>query len=146
MRCPWKQGLPSNSLELWIDRWYCEQTAFWTNWGPAFLKTQATFSKGTGVAVISQGTLLQSTFKMARTKLTARKGMNGAASRTIKTSKNIVMKAPHKPPTQKQKKKRKFRPGDCLLWERSINIRNPAEPLIRKTPFPATNIWNIKRY
>ena len=52
---------------------------------------------------------------MARTKQTARKGMNGAASRMTKASKNIATKAPHKPPMQQLKKKRRFRPGTVAL-------------------------------
>ena len=35
---------------------------------------------------------------MARTKCTARKAMDGAARRMTKASKNIAVKAPHKPP------------------------------------------------
>ena len=35
---------------------------------------------------------------MARTKHTARKAMDGAARRTVKASKNIAVKATHKPP------------------------------------------------
>ena len=57
------------------------------------------------IMVISQNTLLEPTSKMARTKQTARKGMNGAASRTTKASKNIATKAPHKPPSQQPKKR-----------------------------------------
>ena len=51
--------------------------------------------------VILQNSLFNSTFKrkMARTKHTARKGMDGAASRMTKASKNIAAKAPHKPPS-----------------------------------------------
>ena len=54
---------------------------------------------------------------MARTKQTARKGMNGATSRMTKASKNIATKAPHKPPSQQPKKKRRFRPGTVALRE-----------------------------
>ena len=54
---------------------------------------------------------------MARTKQTARKGMNGAASRMTKALKNIATKAPHKPPSQQLKKKRRFRPGTVALRE-----------------------------
>ena len=54
---------------------------------------------------------------MARTKQTARKGMNGAASRMTKASKNIATKAPCKPPSQQPKKKRRFRPGTVALRE-----------------------------
>ena len=58
--------------------------------------------------VILQNTLFKSTPKMARTKHTARKGMDGAASRMIKASKNIATKGPHKPPSQQLKKKKKI--------------------------------------
>ena len=54
---------------------------------------------------------------MARTKCTARKGMDGAARRMIKASKNIAVKAPHKPPSCQLKKERKFRPGTVALRE-----------------------------
>ena len=54
---------------------------------------------------------------MARTKQTARKGMDGAASRMTKASRNIATKAPHKPPSQQLKKKRRFRPGTVTLRE-----------------------------
>ena len=40
-----------------------------------------------------------STPKMARTKHTARKGMDGAARRITKASRNIAVKAPCKPPS-----------------------------------------------
>ena len=57
-------------------------------------------NRGAQIAVILQNTLFKSTPKMARTKQTARKGMDGAASRKTKASKNIATKAPHKPPSQ----------------------------------------------
>ena len=52
---------------------------------------------------------------MARTKHTARKGMDGAASRMTKASRNIAAKAPCKPPSQQLKKNRRFRPGTVAL-------------------------------
>ena len=57
--------------------------------------------------VILQKSLFNSTpeRKMARTKHTTRKGMDGAASRMTKASKNIATKAPHKPPSQQLKKR-----------------------------------------
>ena len=67
--------------------------------------------------VILQNILFNSTPKMARTKQTARKGMNGVASRMAKALKNIARKAPHKPPSQQLKKKRRFRPGTVALRE-----------------------------
>ena len=54
---------------------------------------------------------------MARTKHTARKGIDGAARRMTKASRNIAAKAPCKPPTQQLKKKRRFRPGTVALRE-----------------------------
>ena len=84
--------------------------------------------------VISQNTLLESTSKMARTKQTARKGMNGAASRMTKASKNIATKDPHKPPSQQPKKKRRFRPGTVALRE-ICQYQKSTELLIRKAPF-----------
>ena len=60
--------------------------------------------------------------------------MNGAASRMTKASKNIAMKAPHKPPPQKQKKKRRFRPGTVALRE-ICQYQKSTELLIRKAPF-----------
>ena len=59
----------------------------------------------------------KSTPKMARTKWTARKGMDGAARRMIKALKNIAVKAPHKPPSHQLQKKRRFRPGTVALRE-----------------------------
>ena len=44
---------------------------------------------------------------MARMKHTARKGTDGAASRTTKASKNIAEKAPHKPPSTAAEEKEK---------------------------------------
>ena len=54
---------------------------------------------------------------MARTKCTARKGMDGAARRMIKASKNIAVKASCKPPSCQMQKKRRFRPGTVALRE-----------------------------
>ena len=83
--------------------------------------------------VILQNTLFSSTPKMARTKQTARKGTDGAASRMTKASKNIATKAPHKPP-QQLKKKRRFRPGTVALRE-IHQYQKSTELLIRKAPF-----------
>ena len=70
---------------------------------------------------------------MARTKQTAGKGMDAAASRRTKASKNIATKAPHKPPSQQLKKKR-FRPGTVALRE-IRRYQKSTELLIRKAPF-----------
>ena len=77
--------------------------------------------------------MLESTSKMTRTKQTARKGTNGAASRMTKASKNIATKGPCKPPSQQLKKKR-FRPGTVALRE-IHQYQNSTELLIRKAPF-----------
>ena len=87
---------------------------------------------------------------MARTKHTARKGMDGAASRTIKASRNIAAKAPHKPPSQQLKKKRRFRPGTVALRE-IHQYQKSTKLLIRKAPFQQViyeimrGIWNDLR-
>ena len=71
---------------------------------------------------------------MARTKQTTRKGMNEAASRMTKAPRNIATKAPHKPPSQQLKRKRRFRPGTVAL--RGIHqYQKSTELLIRKAPF-----------
>ena len=86
--------------------------------------------------VILQNALSKSTpeREMARTKHTARKGTDGAASRMAKASKNITTKAPHKPPSQQLKKKRRFRPGTVALRE-ICQYQKSTELLIRKAPF-----------
>ena len=102
--------------------------------------------------VILQNSLFNSTpeRKMARTKNTARKGMNGAASRMTKASRNIAAKAPHKPPSQQLKKKRRFRPGTVTLRE-IWQYQKSTELLIRKAPFQwviykiMRGIWNDLR-
>ena len=71
---------------------------------------------------------------MARTKQTARKGMDGAANRMPKASKNIATKAPHKPPLQQLKKNRRFRPGIVTLRE-ICQYQKSTKLLIRKAPF-----------
>ena len=60
--------------------------------------------------------------------------MNGAANRMPKATKNIVMKAPHKPPVQQPKKMRRFRPGTVALKE-IHQYQKSTELLIRKAPF-----------
>ena len=86
--------------------------------------------------VILQNSLFNSTpeRKMARTKHTTGKGMDGAASRMTKALKNIAAKAPCKPPSQQLKKKRRFRPGTVALRE-ICQYQKSTELLIRKAPF-----------
>ena len=71
---------------------------------------------------------------MARTKQTARKGIDGTANRTTKALKNIATKVPHKTPSQQPKKKRRFRPGTVALRE-ICQYQKSTELLIRKAPF-----------
>ena len=80
---------------------------------------------------------------MARTKQTARKGTDGAASRMTKASKNIATKAPHKSPSQQLKKKRRFRPRTLALRE-ICQYQKSTELLIRKAPFQQV-IYEIMR-
>ena len=75
----------------------------------------------------------KSTPKMARTKHTARKALDGAAMRTVQASKNIAVKAPRKPPHQMQKKRR-FRPGTVALREIQ-QYQKSMDLLIRRAPF-----------
>ena len=76
--------------------------------------------------------------------------MNGAASRMTKASKNIATKAQHKPPPQKLKNKRRFRPGTVALRE-ICQYQKSTELLIRKAPFQQViceilrGIWNNLR-
>ena len=100
----------------------------------------------TEIRVILQNVLSKSTPKMARTKHTARKGMDGAARRMIKASQNIAVKAPHKPPSCQLQKKRRFRPGTVALqeiwwYQKSIDL------LIRRAPFQLVIyeiMWGIR--
>ena len=71
---------------------------------------------------------------MARTIHTARKGMDGAARRMTKASRNIAVKAPCKPPIQQLKKKRRFRPGTVALRE-IHQYQKSTKLLIRRAPF-----------
>ena len=84
--------------------------------------------------VILQNVLSKSTPKMARTKHTARKGTDGAARRMTKASRNIAVKAPHKPPSHQLKKKRRFRPGTVALRE-IHQYQKSTKLLIRRAPF-----------
>ena len=69
---------------------------------------------------------------MARTKHTARKALDGAAVRTVQASRNIAVKAPHKPP--QMQKKRRFRPGTVALRE-IRRYQKSTDLLIRRAPF-----------
>ena len=70
---------------------------------------------------------------MARTKHTVRKAMDGAAMRTVQSSKNIAVKAPRKPPCQMQRKRR-FRSGTVALREIQ-RYQKSTDLLIRRAPF-----------
>ena len=74
-------------------------------------------SERTKIPVILQNVLSKSTPKMARTKHTARKALDGAAMRMVQAAKNIAVKAPHKPPPCQMQKRRRFRPGTVALRE-----------------------------
>ena len=67
-------------------------------------------------------------------KHTARKAMAGAATRMVKASKNIAVKAPHKPPSCQMQKKRRFRPGTVALRE-IRQYQKSTDLLIRRAPF-----------
>ena len=86
------------------------------------------------ITVILQNVLSKSTPKMARTKCTARKAMDGAATRMVKASNNIAVKAPRKPPSHKMQKKRRFRPGTVALRE-IWQYQKSTDLLIRRAPF-----------
>ena len=64
----------------------------------------------------------------------ATKGMDEAASRMAKASRNIAAKTPCKPPSQQLKKKRRFRLGTVALRE-IHQYQKSTELLIRKAPF-----------
>ena len=95
--------------------------------------------------VILQNILSRSTPKMARTKCTARKAMDGTARRMTKASKNIAVKAPHKPPWCQLQKKRRFRPGTVAL--REIHQYQTSTELLIRTPFQQVIyeiMWDIR--
>ena len=71
---------------------------------------------------------------MARMKHTARKAMDGAATRMVKASKNIAVKVPHKPPSHQMQKKRRFRPGTVAL-RKIQRYQKSTDLLIRRAPF-----------
>ena len=76
----------------------------------------------------------KSTPKMARTKHTARKALDGAAMRMVQASKNIAVKAPRKPPPCQMQKRRRFRPGTIALRE-IWQYQKSTDLLIRRAPF-----------
>ena len=71
---------------------------------------------------------------MARTKHTQRKAMDGAATRMVKASKNIAVKAACKPPSHQMQKKRRFRPETVALRE-IWQYQKSTDLLIRRAPF-----------
>ena len=60
--------------------------------------------------------------------------MDGAATRMVKASKNIAVKAPYKPPPCQMQKKRRFRPGTVALRE-IWQYQKSTDLLIRRAPF-----------
>ena len=119
-------GLIDSQYISWLQTRQIEGQLFWELRHPSIRRTQ--------IMVILQNALSKSTPKMARTKHIARKGMDGAASRTTKTSKNIAIKAPHKPPSQQLKQRGRFRPGTVALRE-ICWYHKSTELLIRRAPF-----------
>ena len=83
--------------------------------------------------------------KWLETKHTARKAMDGAATRTVKASKNIAVKAPCKPPSHQMQKKRRFRPGTVALREIQ-QYQKSTDLLIRRGSIPMSHIWDHVRY
>ena len=78
--------------------------------------------------------MFKSTPKMARTKHTARKALDGAAMRMVQASRNIAVKAPRKPPPCQMQKRRRFRPGTVSLRE-IRRYQKSMDLLIRRAPF-----------
>ena len=109
----------------------------------SFTKNTGVFSERTEIAVILQNVLFRSTPKMARTKHTVRKALDGAAMRTVQASKNIAVKAPHKPPRQMQKRRR-FRPGTVALRE-IRRYQKSTDLLIRRAPIPKNCARNCEK-
>ena len=119
-------GLIGSQYISWLQTRTIGGQLFWELRCPSISRTQIT--------VILQNVLSKSTPKMARTKHSARKGMDGAASRTTKASRNIAAKAPCKPPSQQLKRKRGFRPGTVALRE-ICQYQKSTELLIRRALF-----------
>ena len=103
-----------------------EGQLFWELRHPSIRRTQIT--------VILQNALFKSTpeRKMARTKYTARKGTDGAASR-------ILLQKLHVNCHCNNWRKRKDLDQELLLWEKFINIRSPQSCWSEKAPF----LWVI---
>ena len=118
-------GLIHSQYISWLQTRLIEGQLYWKLRHP---------SGRTEITVILQNVLSKSTPKMATTKQTARKGMDGSARRMIKASKNIAVKAPHKPPSHQLKKRRRFRPGTVALRE-ICWYQKSTELLIRRAPF-----------
>ena len=118
-------GLIDSQYINWLQTRLIEGRLYWKLRCP---------SERAEVTVILQNVLSKSTPKMARTRRTARKATDGAARRTIKASKNIAVKAPHKPPSHQMQKKRRFRPGTVALRE-ICRYQKSTELLIRRAPF-----------
>ena len=118
-------GLIDSQYISWLQTRLIEGQLYWKLRLP---------SERTEITVILQNVLSKSTSKMARTKCTARKAMDGAARRMIKASKNIAVKAPRKPWSRQLQKKRRFRPGTVALRE-ICQYQKSTELLIRRAPF-----------
>ena len=118
-------GLIDSQYISWLQTRLIEGQLYWKLRYP---------SERAEIMVILQNVLSKSTPKMARTKCTARKATDGAAKIMTKASKNIAVKAPHKPPSHQLQKKRRFRPGTVALRE-IRQYQKSTELLIRRTPF-----------
>ena len=127
-------GLIDSQYISWLQTRLIEGKLYWTLRHP---------SGRTEIMVILQNVLSKSIPKMAKTKCTARKGMDGAARRMTKASRNIAVKAPHKPPSHQLKKKRRFGPGAVALGEVQWYQRS-TELLVRGAPFQQV-IYEIMR-
>ena len=130
-------GLIDSQYISWLQNRLIEGQLYWKLRHP---------SGRTEITVIIQNVLSKSTPKMARTKHTARKGMDGAARRMTKASRNIAVKAPCKPPTWQLKKKRRFRPGTVALRE-ICQYQKSTKLLIRRAPFQQVIykiMWGIR--
>ena len=129
-------GLIDSQYISWLQTRLIEGQLYWKLRHP---------SERTEIMVILQNVLSKSTPKMAKTKCTARKAMDGAARRTIKTSKNIAVKAPHKPPSCQLQKKRRFRPGTVALGE-IRQYQKVYRTIDQKGSIPTSHIWDHARH
>ena len=134
-------GLIGSQYISWLQTKLIEGQLYWKL---RHLNRRAT------ITVILPNVLSKSTPKMAKTKHTARKGMDGAAGRMTKASRNIAVKTPHKPSSWQLKKKRRFRPGTVALRE-ICQYQKSTKLLIRRAPFQwviyeiMRGIWNDLR-